>query len=37
MQNEYKDIEDYGIIGNLETCAIVGSDGSNRLVMLSLS
>lgn len=28
MQNEYKDIEDYGIIGNLETCALVGNDGS---------
>lgn len=28
MQNGYKDIEDYGIIGNLETCALVGDDGS---------
>ncbi|MGZ7048868.1 MAG: glycoside hydrolase family 15 protein [Methanobacterium sp.] len=28
MQNDYKDIEDYGIIGNLETCAVVGDDGS---------
>ncbi|MGZ7047670.1 MAG: trehalase-like domain-containing protein, partial [Methanobacterium sp.] len=28
MQNGYKDIEDYGIIGNLETCAVVGDDGS---------
>lgn len=28
MQNDYKDIEDYGIIGNLETCALVGDDGS---------
>lgn len=28
MQNRFKDIEDYGIIGNLETCAIVGNDGS---------
>lgn len=24
----FKDIEDYGIIGNLETCALVGKDGS---------
>ena len=24
----YKDLEDYGIIGNLETCALVGKDGS---------
>lgn len=24
----YKDIEEYGIIGNLETCALVGIDGS---------
>ncbi len=24
----YKDIEDYGIIGNLETCALMGRDGS---------
>jgi len=24
----YKKIEDYGIIGNLETCALVGNDGS---------
>lgn len=28
MQNGYKDIEDYGIIGNLETCALVGDEGS---------
>lgn len=28
MSNQYKDIEDYGIIGNLETCALVGKDGS---------
>ena len=28
MENNFKDIENYGIIGNLETCAIVGSDGS---------
>jgi GH15 family glucan-1,4-alpha-glucosidase len=28
MQNSFKDIEDYGIIGNLETCALVGNDGS---------
>ncbi|WP_414470580.1 glycoside hydrolase family 15 protein [Methanobacterium sp. ACI-7] len=28
MQNGYKDIEEYGIIGNLETCALVGNDGS---------
>lgn len=26
--NGYKDIEDYGIIGNLETCALVGRDGA---------
>jgi GH15 family glucan-1,4-alpha-glucosidase len=25
---QYKDLEDYGIIGNLETCALVGNDGS---------
>ncbi len=25
---EYKNLEDYGIIGNLETCALVGRDGS---------
>jgi GH15 family glucan-1,4-alpha-glucosidase len=24
----YKDLEEYGIIGNLETCALVGRDGS---------
>ena len=28
MENKFKDIENYGIIGNLETCALVGSDGS---------
>ncbi|MGF7119326.1 glycoside hydrolase family 15 protein [Methanobacterium oryzae] len=26
--NNFKDIEDYGIIGNLETCALIGNDGS---------
>ncbi len=26
--SEYKDLEDYGIIGNLETCALIGIDGS---------
>ncbi|HET7323243.1 MAG TPA: glycoside hydrolase family 15 protein [Halococcus sp.] len=25
---EYKPLEDYGLIGNLETCALVGRDGS---------
>jgi GH15 family glucan-1,4-alpha-glucosidase len=25
---QYKPLEEYGIIGNLETCALVGSDGS---------
>ncbi len=25
---EYKNIEDYGLIGNLDTCALVGNDGS---------
>ena len=24
----YKELEDYGIIGNLETCALVARDGS---------
>jgi GH15 family glucan-1,4-alpha-glucosidase len=24
----YKNLEDYGIIGNLETCALVAKDGS---------
>lgn len=24
----YKDLEDYGIIGNMETCALIGKDGS---------
>ena len=28
MKNEFKDIENYGIIGNLETCAVIGNDGS---------
>ena len=28
MGSAYKDLEDYGIIGNLETCALVGRDGS---------
>ncbi|MCZ3366428.1 MULTISPECIES: glycoside hydrolase family 15 protein [Methanobacterium] len=28
MENKFKDIENYGIIGNLETCALIGSDGS---------
>jgi alpha,alpha-trehalase len=28
MQNGYKNIEDYGIIGNLDTCALVSNDGS---------
>ncbi len=28
MKEKFKDLEDYGIIGNLETCALVGSDGS---------
>ena len=28
MENKFKDIENYGIIGNLETCAVIGSDGS---------
>ncbi len=26
--SEYKDLERYGIIGNLDTCAIIGDDGS---------
>ena len=26
--NDYKPLEDYGLIGNLETCALVGNDGS---------
>lgn len=25
---DYKDLEQYGIIGNLETCALIGDDGS---------
>jgi GH15 family glucan-1,4-alpha-glucosidase len=28
MSADYKDLEEYGIIGNLETCALVGNDGS---------
>lgn len=28
MAPHFKDLEDYGIIGNLETCALVGADGS---------
>lgn len=28
MTNDYKDLEDYGVIGNLETCTIIGRDGS---------
>ncbi len=28
MDRVYKRLEDYGIIGNLETCALVGNDGS---------
>ncbi len=28
MEIKFKDIENYGIIGNLETCALVGNDGS---------
>ncbi len=28
MKPKFKDIEEYGIIGNLETCALVGNDGS---------
>jgi GH15 family glucan-1,4-alpha-glucosidase len=28
METAYQDLEDYGIIGNLETCALVGRDGS---------
>ena len=28
MDKVYKRLEDYGIIGNLETCALVGNDGS---------
>lgn len=28
MTTEYKKLEDYGLIGNLETCALVGCDGS---------
>ncbi len=28
MKPRYRDLEDYGIIGNLETCALVSRDGS---------
>ena len=28
MQNKFKDIEKYGIVGNLETCALIDNDGS---------
>lgn len=28
MADRYKDLEDYGLIGNLETCALVGQDGA---------
>ena len=28
MLDQFKPLEDYGIIGNLETCALVGRDGS---------
>ena len=28
MPQPYKDIENYGIIGNLETCCLIGRDGS---------
>lgn len=28
MTDAYKDLEDYGLIGNLETCALVGLDGA---------
>jgi alpha,alpha-trehalase len=28
MARSYKDLEAYGLIGNLETCALVGNDGS---------
>jgi GH15 family glucan-1,4-alpha-glucosidase len=28
MATEYKSLEEYGLIGNLETCALVGRDGS---------
>ena len=28
LATSYKDLEDYGIIGNLMTCALVGKDGS---------
>jgi GH15 family glucan-1,4-alpha-glucosidase len=28
MAKEYKSLEEYGLIGNLETCALIGRDGS---------
>jgi len=28
MENGYKNIEEYGLIGNLDTCALVGNDAS---------
>jgi len=28
MAERFKDLEDYGIIGNLQTCALIGRDGS---------
>ena len=28
MKTSFKDLEDYGIIGNLETCALIGRDAS---------
>jgi GH15 family glucan-1,4-alpha-glucosidase len=28
MKHGYKNIEDYGLIGNLDTCALVSNDGS---------
>ncbi len=28
MEHVFKDIEDYGIVGNLETCGLIGRDGS---------
>ncbi len=36
MQEHFKDLEDYGIIGNLETCALIGSDGSVDWLCLPL-
>ena len=28
MAQDYKRLEEYGLIGNLETCALIGRDGS---------